>query len=219
MECKYSRRNWMSASMSLAGAALLASTGCTMVATGLYVLTGNNVPAEYDGLKGKKVAIVCRPTTALDFNNSSVANLLANQVASELSTNVRNVTIVDQRTVNDWTDENTWDQYIEIGKALNADLVVGIDLEEFSIYMGQTLYQGRATIHLAVYDPKKDKLPVWEKHLPQAVYPPTGGIPSSERPEGEFRRKFVGTLADRISRHFYPHDATVDFAPDSTVLY
>ena len=31
-------------------------------------------------------------------------------------------------------------------RRLNADMVVGIDLEEFSLYQGQTLYQGKANV-------------------------------------------------------------------------
>lgn len=195
------------------------AAGCNIVATGMYVLTGNDTPAEFDGLKGKKVAIVCRPVTALDFNNSSVSTMLAQQLGIRLKKNVKDITIIDQRKVSDWSDENTWEEYVEIGKAVGAEMVVGIDLEEFSLYEGQTLYQGRANLHFAVYDVSKSKEHVWEKFLPQVTYPPSGGVPASERPESEFRRKFVGTLADQVARFFYPHDSTANFAPDSTVLY
>ena len=203
----------------LAAFTLPLATGCNLVATGMYVFTGNDTPAKFDGLAGKKVAIVCRPVTSLDFNNSSVATMLSQQLAARLQENVRNIKIVDHRQVNDWIDENTWEDYVDIGKALNADLVIGIDLEEFNLYQGQTLYQGRANIHFAVYDVTKGKIHIWDEYMPQVVYPPTGGIPASERPEGEFRRKFVGTLSERIAQYFYPHDSTADFAADSTVLY
>jgi hypothetical protein len=214
----FNRRGWLVASLSLTAAGLLSAAGCSMVATAMYVITGNDAPAECDELKGKKVAVVCRPTTSLDFNNSSVADMLAHQVSTLLGKNVSKVTIIDPRKVGDWTDENTWEDYVEIGKALNADYVVGIDLEEFSLQQGQTLFQGRASIAVSAYDVKKGKLPIWEKHLPQSVYPPSGGIPAGEKPESQFRRQFVSVLADQIARHFYPHDATADFAQDSTVL-
>lgn len=197
----------------------LVATGCNLIATGMYVFTGNDTEAEFKELSGKKVAIVCRPVTALDFNNSSVASMLAQQVGVRLKQHVKKIEIIDQRSVDDWTDENTWEEYVDIGKALNADMVIGIDLEEFNLYQGQTLYQGKANLHFAVYDVKKGKAHVWEKYLPQVVYPPTGGIPASESPEGAFRRKFVLTLAERISQSFFPHDSTADFAADSTVLY
>lgn len=216
---RLNRRAGIAAAFSVVALILPLAGGCNLVATGMYVLTGNDSPAEFDKLKDKKVAVVCRPVTSLDFNNSSVANMLSQQVGALLKLHIGKIEIIDGRKVNDWTDENTWEEYVEIGKALNADMVVGIDLEEFNLYQGQTLYQGRANIHFAVYDVTKGKQHVWEKFLPQVVYPPTGGIPASERPEGEFRRKFVGTLAEQIGQHFYPHDSTADFAADSTVLY
>jgi hypothetical protein len=184
------------------------TAGCNLVATGMYVFTGNDTPPEFKDLAGKKVAIVCRPVTSLDFNNSSVATMLSQQIAAYLNQNIKNITLIDHRKVSDWCDENTWEEYVDIGKALNADMVLGIDLEEFTLYQGQTLYQGRANLHFAVYDVKKGKIHVWEKYLPQVVYPPTGGVPAGDRPESEFRRKFVATLAERIAQHFYPHDST-----------
>jgi hypothetical protein len=203
----------------LAALTLSITAGCNLVATGMYVFTGNDTPAKFDKLAGKKVAIVCRPVTSLDFNNSGVATMLSQHIAAKLNENIKNITLVDHRKVSDWCDENTWEDYVDIGKALNADLVLGIDLEEFNLYQGQTLYQGRANLHFAVYDVTKGKIHIWEEYLPQVVYPPTGGVPASDRPEGEFRRKFVATLAERIAQHFYPHDSTASFASDSTVLY
>lgn len=215
---RWNRRVLLCNVLALTGLSLSA-TGCNLVATGMYVLTGNDTEAEFKELAGKKVAVVCRPVTSLDFNNSSVASTLAQQVGVRLKEKVSKIEIIDQRSVDDWTDENTWEEYVDIGKALNADMVIGIDLEEFNLYQGQTLYQGKANLHFAVYDVKKGKVHVWEKYLPQVVYPPTGGIPASESPESAFRRKFVLTLADRITQSFFPHDSTADFAADSTVLY
>jgi hypothetical protein len=197
---------------------LLIATGCNLMATAMYVVSGQNTPAEFSGLKGKKVAVICRPVTSLHFRDSSVARDLAKQVSVLLERNVKNIKLIDQREVFEWADENSWDEYTEIGKALNADMVVGIDLEDFSLHHGQTLYQGKANIHLLVYDMSKSREPAFEKNLPQAVYPPTAPIPASDSQEAHFRRKFVAYLARQIAHHFYDHDSTVDFANDSTAV-
>jgi hypothetical protein len=206
------------ATVALVLAPLAVASGCNLMATAMYVIAGQNTPAAFNGLKGKRVAVVCRPVSSLHFRDSSVARELAKQVSMLLQENVSKIELVDQREVFEWADENTWDEYPEIGKALNADMVVGIDLEEFSLHQGQTLYQGKANVRLLVYDLAKGKDPVFERNLPQAVYPPNAPIPVSDNQEPDFRRKFVAYLARQVGHHFYDHDSTVDFANDSTAV-
>ncbi len=202
----------------LAGA-LLPAIGCNIVAMGLYLVHGMNVDPDYDGLKGKRVAVVCRPVTSLQYRNSSVHNELAKNVGKLLSKHVSRIKMIDQREISQWTDEYTWEEYQEIGKALDADFVVGLDLEEFTLYKGPTLYQGKASINITVYDiSKNSKDPAWEKALPQTLYPPNSAVAASEKPESQFRTQFVEALAEQIARHFYEHDPTVDFSADSTAV-
>ena len=206
----------------LAAAVLLAATvpsgGCTSVlATAMYVIKGNDIDAEFDGLRNKRVAVVCRPLVELQYRNSGVAHDLARQIGILLQRNVRDIEVIDHRKVAEWVDENTWDEYVEIGKALDADMVVGVDLERFSIYEGQTLYQGKANVSIKVSNCRTG-VTAFEKTLTEAVYPPTRAIPTSEKQEPQFRREFVRVLADQIGRHFYPHDAYADFARDTAPL-
>jgi hypothetical protein len=215
---RFSVRQRIAAALVLMVAAL-ALCGCqSVLVTALYLFKGNDVDAEFAELKGKKVAVVCRPMVALQYRNSSVARDLAQQVTTLLEKNVPKIQVVDQRKVNKWIDENTWDEYREVGKGVKAEMLVGIDLESFSIYQGQTLYQGKANAIVAVYDCQKNGKKVFEKIMPQSVYPPNSGIPTSDRLEGDFRRKFVSVLADQIARHFYSHDPYPDMAQDSDAL-
>jgi hypothetical protein len=122
-----------------------------------------------------------------------------------------------------------------MGKALKADMVVSVELGGFALFQGQTIYQGRAVASIQVYDcrdeekkakdkdrPKREKDSssniVFEKSLPEYKYPPTTGIPASERQEPDFRQEFVKELADYLARHFYAHDTHADFAKDSMTL-
>jgi hypothetical protein len=204
--------------LALAVSALAIGSGCNLMATAMYVVAGQNTPADFNGLRGKRVAVVCRPVTSLHFRDSSVSRDLAKQVGLLLGQNVSKIKLIDQREVFEWADENTWDDYAEIGKALNAEMVVGIDLEEFNLYQGQTLYQGKANVRLLVCDVAKGKDPVFERNMPQAVYPPNAPIPASDNLEADFRRKFVAYLARQVAHHFYDHDSTIDFANDSTAV-
>lgn len=197
---------------------LLSSSGCTLMATAMYVIQGANTAADFDGLRGKRVAVVCRPVTSLHFRDSSVSRDLAKQVGTLLEKHVPKIEIVDQREVFEWADENDWEEYVDIGKAVKADVVVGLDLEEFNLYQGQTLYQGKANLKVTVFDVVTGKEPVFERNLPQSVYPPNAAIPAGEKPEAQFRRQFVAYLARQVAHYFYDHDPTVEFANDSTAL-
>ena len=162
--------------------------GCTGPAlTIMYLMGGMDIQAEYKGLKGKRVAIVCRPVASTQYQNPNVAHEIARQVARLIKKNVSKVEIIDYRKVADWTDNNTWEEFIDIGDALEADRVIGIDLESFDIFQGQTLYQGRANCIVKVFDcTQEDVDPVYEKVMPPIVYPPNTGIPTSEKRENSF---------------------------------
>jgi hypothetical protein len=215
-----STRYGMVALLMLAlAAATLPATGCrSALATAMFLIKGTDVPPDYPGLKDKKVAVVCRPLVQLQYRNANVARDLAQQITLLLQAQVPKIHTVDQRKIAKWTDENTWEEYPEVGKAMKADLVVGVDLEGFTLLQGQTLYQGKANATVRVYDCHQNGKLVFEKIIPQAVYPPNTGIPTSDRQEAEFRREFVGVLADQIARHFYAHDPHADFAQDAAAL-
>jgi hypothetical protein len=187
------------------------------VATALWALGYNDAPAEYDGLKGKTVAIVCRPITSLHYQDSHVARDLAGELGRLLHENGKKVTIVDPRKVERWCDENSWDDFVEVGKAVKADVVMGIDLEQFSMYQGQTLYQGQASVTVHVYDCKDGKV-LFEKTPSQCVYPPNACISTSEKPAAQFRREFIKVLAGRLGVMFYPHNPWDDMAQDAAAL-
>jgi hypothetical protein len=200
-------------------AGLATQSGCSSGAlfTVMYLFKGNDVPAEFPGLKDKRVAVVCRPMVQLQYSSSNAANELAVQVGRLLKENLRRVEIVDPRQVAEWTDENTSEDYVDIGKAVEAERVLAIDLEQFNLHQGQTLYQGKAKVILKVYDVATKQL-LFQKTMPQAVFPPNAGVPTTDRQEDEFRAQFVAELANIIGCYFYPHDPGQKFARDSIAL-
>lgn len=199
----------------ICAATVLTATGCNVLTLAAYLVKGTDVPAEFDGMKDKKVAVVCRPMGDLSYRNSSVAKQLARQIGMRLKQRVSKIELIDPRKVEEFTDENSWDEFVDVGEAIGADLVVGIDLQSFSLYQSQILYQGKCDAMVGIYECGGDGQPVFEKILPQTLFPPNTGIPSSEITEPEFRRKFVGVMADQIGRYFYAHDPGMDFAMDA----
>jgi hypothetical protein len=203
------------------GAILFGTTlcGCNLISEFAYIVHDDNTPAEYSGLAGKRVAIVCRPAFQLQYRDSSAAPELAELVGEQVAKNVKKCTVIPSSEVAMWADSNNWDEYAEIGRAMKADMVVGIDLEGFSLYEGQTLYQGRADVHVWVYDMHTGgRKPIWNLKLPQTIYPPTAAVSVSDKSEDAFRRDYLAVLSDHISRLFYEHERLIDFATDADSL-
>jgi hypothetical protein len=211
------RSAWMS--MGTALAVLLLASGCTNgLFTLVYMLNGGDVDPDYNGLKGKTVAVVCRPVSGIEYGTSKAAANLSQEIGTLLQKNGKKIKIIDQDKVAQWCDNHTWEEYPEVGKAVGADMVVGVDLEHFSLLQGQTLYQGRAKSTIQVYDCTNGGKLVWEKHPPQTVYPPNACVPTSDVQERDFRQEFLRVLADQIARHFYAHDPHADLGQDTAAL-
>ncbi len=202
----------------LVGLALSASGCASALATAVWLVHGPNVDAEFEGLRHKRVAVVCRPLVNLAYRDSNAAKDIARQLGMHLKRHVPKMELVDPNKVEQWTDENTWDEYAQVGKAVGAELVLGVDLEHFSLLGGQTVYQGKAVVVVKVYDCASGSL-VFEKRLAPIVYPPNGVVPTSDQTEAEFRRVFIRVLSDQIARHFYSHDPRDLWALDATSLH
>ena len=212
------RRNGYPLFLSAVLVLLTAGAGCqSLLFTAAYLWQGQNAEAEFKGLKGKRVAVVCRPLVSLQYRNASAAKDIAREVSLLLKSNVPKIKLVDQSKVAEWMDEHTWEEYVEVGKAVKADMVVGIDLEQFDLLLGQTVYQGKASVEVKVYDCATGAC-VFTKRPPQSVYPPNHVISTMSKQEADFRREFVAVLADQIGRHFYDHDPHADIALDSRAL-
>lgn len=200
---------------ALAAAILLpTATGCSTLFTAAYLLQPADVPAEFNGLKGKHVAVVCRPIVELEFTDAGSARELASLVGSQVEGKVRRARLISQQEVARWIDENSWVDYPTLGKSLDADLVVGIDLEEFRLHEGSTLYRGRATAHVRVFEVATKKV-LFDKRIDDFAFPANSAIPATDRTEGEFRGMFLQMLSQKIARCFHAYESRDVFAEDS----
>jgi hypothetical protein len=188
--------------------------GCSTLLTVAYLVAPEDTPAEFKGLRGKHVVVVCKPIVELEYSDAGTSRELANTVTALLRENVRKTKLIEQHEVAKWTDENTWVDYPAVGKALDADLVVGIDLEEFRMHEGSTLYRGKATAHVRVFDVAEKKV-VFEKRFDDFAFPSDSAIPTSDRTETQFRAMFLQILGKRIARCFHSSDSRTIFAEDS----
>jgi hypothetical protein len=203
--------------ITLAALVLPAASGCSTLFTAAYLFQPADVPAEFTGLRGKHVAIACRPIVELEFTDAGSARELASLVGAQIGSKVRRTRIIGQQEVARWVDENSWVDYPSLGKSLDADLVVGVDLEAFRLHEGSTLYRGRATAHVKVYEVATKKI-VFEKRIDDFSFPANTAIPASDRSEAEFRGMFLQMLSQKISRCFHAYESREVFAEDSLMF-
>ncbi len=198
--------------------ALLTSTGCVhrMLATMVYVWSGPSVPASYEGLEDRRVVVFCRAPSTIEYRHASAAYDLSKRVASLLAINVKNIDVVNPRDVENWMNETDQEDFRELAKALRADMVVQVDMEQFRLEKGTTLYQGNADIAVTVYDMEQGAKIAWEAPIGEVLFPVNSAVPKQDKSLRQFRRQFIEVLAQQIARHFYQHDPHADFALDAT---
>lgn len=204
------RRAWV-----LGCVALLCATtsGCALVSQLQYAIHGYKTEAKFKGLEGKKVAVVCFSESSGPSNEASV---IASQIGTILGANVKKMTVIPQAKVADWIDRNDSDQtdFLDVGRGVKADMVIGIDLASFSIHEGQTLLKGRAETTIRVYDMKKNGEMVYGPTTKNSIFPVNAARHATEN-ENEFRRYFLYNVAQDIARDFYAYDRMEDYAQDT----
>jgi hypothetical protein len=201
----------------LAATLLVVNSGCpALLATGIYVWEGGNFePAEFEGLEGQRVVVMCKPPSTHEYRHAGAARSVSTRVSELLVKNIKNIDVVNPREVDNWVDESDWGDFRELAQAVHADKVVHIELADFELYKGKTLYQGRGDVTVIVYDMKDHSKEVFTKHLGEVLYPVNSGIPAQDKPVQQFEREFVEVLADHIAMNFYRHDPHEQFAIDA----
>jgi hypothetical protein len=213
---KLSRR---AAQLTWASVALVLLPGCGPIATIAWLIHGPEMePAQFAGLKGKRVAVVCLDSNSLSGPGGE-ADTVAKAVAMTLGKHVPEIKIVRQNEVAEWLDTHGDDvtDYRDVGRGVKADMVVGIDLLAFNLHEGQTLLKGRAKVGVKVYDMTKAGELVYESAPKEISWPENGARHVTEN-EANFRSYFIDTLAERIARDFYEVELGTDFGSDARHL-
>jgi hypothetical protein len=204
--------------LALLGLTLATSTGClhALLATGIYMWQGGNVvPAECGALEGQRVVVLCRPPASHEYRNAGASRAIGARVAAMLEKNVKRIEVVSPKEVDNWVDQQDWENFKDIGNAMKANRVVYIELDDFELFKGKTLYQGSADVTISVYDmDNKGKL-VWDRRLGKVLFPRNSGIPAADKSPQEFERQFVEVVSIQIAEHFYKHNPNASFALDA----
>ena len=135
--------------------------GCNILAYPLSLLTPRTpmttVRAEFDGLRGKTVAVVVYADMDILYEYPDVREELILMMNRELETSVKGVRAIDGRRIVRYQDGNSqWRSMPvpELGRALDADYVLYVSLNEFSTRQRGSinLARGRAGAQVSVWD-------------------------------------------------------------------
>ena len=195
--------------------ALVAIPGCVGASAQLlYLIYGNKISAQFEGLNGKKVAVVC-VSDASAFGHNELTMSVERLVASKLQQNVPKIEVIPQSTVDNWKDQYGWDEneFVQIGRGIGADCVVAIEISAYSLHEGSTMYKGQARVSSTVYD-------VANKSVAFQVNPEDYQFPKSGRPamhitERQFETAFLEKLCEHLARRFYEYEKTDTIAEDA----
>lgn len=205
----------------LAASVMVSQSGCAvagLLAQVNYWIYGYKEPAKTHCLDKKRVAVVCLDPGSLKGPGSEAA-ALAKAVSNALAYNVDGIDVVRQQEINDWIDTHDQDltDFRDVGRGVKAQMVVGIDLESFSLHEGQTLLKGRANVAVKVFDMTQNGKVVYETPTREIAFPKNGARHVTES-EANFRVLFIHTVAQKIARDFYDYDRMEDYGSDSAML-
>jgi hypothetical protein len=202
---------------------LLVSSGSGCVGLGAQLIYwakgGHKIDPDFDGLEGKRVAVICVSNNASYGPNSSCA-MLQRAVARQLRYKGDEIDVIHEDEIADWIDTNGWDEmdYREIGRGVDAEMVVALDIEDFSLHEGRTLYKGRATLVVSVYDMEDDGAVVFRRTISDYSFPKNSARHTTEMSESRFRSLFVTVLSEQVAKYFCAYNLEEEFARDAMML-
>jgi len=197
---------------------LLPLTGCIQFAANLmHVVSGPQVPAEFKGLEGKKVAVVAYDESGICSEEATIR--LAGNLRGILAGKLPKSTFVTHEDIESWLyGKSAREQdFVDIGKGVKADYLIAVEVLNLKLKDGPTLFRGRSDIGVTVWDINASKI-AYRKMLPEYTYPIMAGQATTETDEDKFRRVYLMNVADKIGRYFYAHDFGEDVAIDATIL-
>jgi hypothetical protein len=199
----------------LVAPAVFYASGCAV----LYQLAygeGPRIDANYKELENKRVAVVCMMNDSMYGGVGLTSTQIASTIEYLLRQNVPHIDVVDQDEVSDWLDMNDWDEsdFLEIGRGVNADMLVAVDLDSFSLHESTTLFKGRAAVTTKVYDITRGGKEVFRTTDPEFTFPKSHPVHETATSARAFERVFIQVLSEDIAKNFYAYNLQEEFARD-----
>jgi hypothetical protein len=214
----YQRKTAQAFTGLLATALIISFSGCIGAMTQLaYVIKGYDTPAAYDGLEGKRVAVVC-VSDASAYGPDPLTYTVAKALGIKLAQGVKKIEVVPHAEIENWIDQNGWDEasFSTLGAGVKADRVIAIEIGGYSIHEGSTIFKGQCELTVSVYDLEGEKgAKVAYGFGPEEYAFPKNGRPSIQSSDRQFEAFYLSRLTQRIANHFVKHDHLDSYAEDA----
>ena len=211
------RRTLLAAAFVIAPA-LASGTGCVSLTANLMrMVYGNDIPPEYVGLKDQKIVIVCSDEKG--YCQSDTTSQVSRGLQAIVTNKLRKATVVPQSRIDNWlaSDAEGADVAPQIGRALEADVVILVDMRGMTLHDGATMYRGKSDITVELFDVEKGEV-AFRKNLHGFTYPQNAAIGRTEMEEEKFQRIYLNEVAIRVSQLFVPSPMGSDIATDARLL-
>lgn len=208
--------SFRAAMLSTLMVAIVASTGCMGVMSQLmYVIKGTNVPASYAGLNEKRVAVVC-VSDASAYGPDPLTYTISNALSVKLARGLKKSMVIPVTKIEQWIDTHGWDQrdFTQLGKGVEADVVVAVDVSSYTIHEGSTMFKGKSDVTVTVYDVEKEG-EIDFHYGPKFYEFPKTGRPAIQTTDREFEAMYLGQLVIHLANQFVDHDKMDAFAADA----
>lgn len=197
---------------------MLTQPGCLGITSNLMHMVGADmIPPQFEGLEENRLVIVTS-TESSHYKDDVSAQILSKSVGAILTQKVDDVKLVRQSEIDQWRDRFGWENndLVALGKEVEADKVVAIELDNVKLRDGKSMFRGSADVVVTVYDCETgDEL--YRREMDDYTFPRTAGQHITETTEANFRKVYLGMLASEIGRSFHAYDLSDTFALDGAI--
>ena len=174
------------------------------------------IHAEFEGLKGRSVAVVIFAKDNTQYEHPWAMLNLSSMTSARLRANVEDLTTIDPKKITAYQRKNLHWQAMdktELGKTLKAEFILHISLVEFSTAEKGYVDTLRGTINgeIKLYDCSKpeDDAMVWTCENITVQFPK---VPTVRTPKNEaaIRSEILTQFSDKLAKKFYTHDVDKD---------
>lgn len=198
---------------------LTVSSGCIgALAQVMYVIKGTEVEPPYTGLRNSRVAVVC-VSDASAYGPDMLTSTIVRAVSMKLQQKGKKIRLVPNSVVENWIDQHGWNEadFVELGKGVDAEKVVAIQIGAYSIREGSTLFKGRADLTVTVYD-LSDGGRIDYQMGPTEYSFPEHGRPSIQSSDRQFEAYFLANMTEHIANQFCRYDRVEAVARDAMAV-